>query len=139
MPGDPFDAGGLMSITSLNDTLYLTCGATIDGEPVGGMVRFIGPSYTEDCQLFASLSDVNGSEGRLQLGPNPASGLVNIQWDPGAPPVQRMMITDALGREVWQQTGSVRHVDVQHWPAGLYHLRAVWGDGRVEHLPFVVE
>lgn len=139
MPGDPFDAGGQMSITSLNDTLYITCGATIDGEPVGYMARFIGPSYTEDCQLFASLADVDGSEGRLQIGPNPASGLVNIQWDPGAPPVQRMMITDALGREVWQRTGSVRHVDVQHWPAGLYHLRAVWGDGRVEHLPFVVE
>jgi hypothetical protein len=139
MPGDPQESGSIMSIAFFLDTLYLTCGATIDGEPVGFMARFIGPSYTEDCELFASLADVDGSEGRLHIGPNPASGLVNIQWDPGLPLVQRIMITDALGREVWQQTGSVRHVDVQQWPAGLYHLRAVWSDGRMEHLPFVVE
>jgi hypothetical protein len=139
MPGDLESSGYVNSIGFLSDTLYVTCGLTIDGVDVGGMARFIGPSYTEDCEQFASLADVDGSEGRLQIGPNPASGLVNIQWDPSLPPVQQMMITDALGREVWHEAGSVRHVDVQHWPAGLYHLRAVWGDGRVEHLPFVVE
>ena len=139
MPGDPQESGDIVSIEALNDTLYLTCGATIDGEPVGYMARFIGSSYTEDCELVASVSDVNGSEGRLQIGPNPASDRVNFQWDLGPPPAQRVLVMDALGRELWHQTGTVRHVDVQHWPAGLYHLRAVWGDGRMEHLPFVVE
>jgi hypothetical protein len=57
MPGEPFETGGQKSITSLNDTLYVTCGETIAGEPVGYMARFVGPDLTEECALVTEVPE----------------------------------------------------------------------------------
>jgi hypothetical protein len=63
MPGNPYEGGGEMSITSLNDTLYVTCGATIAGEPVGYMARFVGPDPTEQCALATAVPEPTSGAG----------------------------------------------------------------------------
>jgi hypothetical protein len=57
MPGDPQETGSISSIAFLSDTLYIKCGATIDGEPVGGMARFVGPVLTEECALVTEVPE----------------------------------------------------------------------------------
>ncbi len=139
MPGDPFDAGGQMSITSLNDTLYVTCGATIAGVPAGYMARFVGPSFTEDCALVTGVSEAPHGVPRLRLGPVPAVSRLTLTWDATLSMSAEVRVADVFGRTVMSRTALPATIDVDAWARGPYYLSVRWNDGYTEHHAFVLD
>lgn len=62
----------------------------------------------------------------LQVWPNPVGDWINITFSPPAEFTQqgalRITVQDALGREVIRNPFTAQPIDVQHLPAGTYHV-----------------
>jgi hypothetical protein len=69
--------------------------------------------------------------GNLHLYPNPADGLVYIQWDADGAPVDKIMITDIRGNRIAvinTPQGTQATVDMQPFPAGVYLVQVFRGE-----------
>ena len=65
--------------------------------------------------------------GFWQVFPNPSTGWLHLTWAEDAQ-VEHLSIFDGLGRLVWQQnleSNGQSHLNLNHLPAGIYHLRLV--------------
>ena len=93
-------------------------------------------------QQDASSTSVSGPEsGRaLKIWPNPVSGLLHLQLPDGESEVERIVVSDMLGRVMLRKdrvTGS--GIDVSALPAGMYLLKLQTAAGKACTGKFVKE
>ncbi len=107
-------------------------GRLVTAAPDGGLLRSAWPVAAD------AMSPALATASPLRLWPNPASGAVRI--DAGTPERVAAMVHDVLGRVVARLDGPG---DALSWDAsasapGVYVVRAVTADGRVETARVVV-
>lgn len=95
-------------------------------------------NVTVDCAVVTGTSEASVDlVGDVKIMPVPSDKLVTVQWNLLASRNTQLeaVICDAQGREVWREkTGNDKgphsmQVAVETWPAGLYRVRFVSGDG----------
>jgi hypothetical protein len=97
-----------------------------------GVWRTTGPAVVGEAAPEAEASAFG-----VSVSPNPAGGRVEVSvTGSGGVPV-RVVVLDALGREVAVVSEGAGSVDVSAWPSGVYVVRAEAG-GRVASARLVV-
>jgi hypothetical protein len=131
-PGTPPSNGRVFWAVRGSDGRLYVGGIRLGGANPGWTFRTAAPFVAGESVPAPEASGLD-----VSVGPNPAGGRVEVSvTGSGGVPV-RVVVLDALGREVAVVGEGVRSVDVSAWPAGVYVVRATAGGG-VASAPFVV-
>jgi hypothetical protein len=100
---------------------------------------FLGSdNKTVDCAQASATSEASGEIiGDVKVSPVPADRFVNLQWTLASSQntLYEIVICDVQGREVWRSRAGdekglhTQQITVGQWPAGLYRIRFVAGNG----------
>ncbi len=102
VPGDFRASGGIWSMDFYHDTLFVACGAVLDGDSVNRAAKFIGEEYETECSEPVGFDvHYNDRESSFTLHPNPTSGLLHVALYGLRP--REVFVADAVGRLVLQQ------------------------------------
>lgn len=77
--------------------------------------------------MVTDLSTPGAAVYRLQVFPNPSTGVVHISLADSGELIRQLVVVDALGREVYrdnQLINSQLTLNMNAWPAGIYYLMA---------------
>ena len=92
--------------------------------------RFDSDPWMAERKDFSNLS--SEKESQIQLYPNPAKDLLHLKTQKS---IERLQILNSTGQVVHQQTQDFSQIQIDHLPAGFYHLKLI--SDEVMTLPFV--
>ncbi len=89
-------------------------------------VRIIGAEncisdFSEGIDAIVTTQDIIDEE-KIHVFPNPSSGLFTLELDPDLE-VNHITIYNLAGKEIYQQKGISRNIDLSHLPKGQYFIR----------------
>ncbi len=131
-------ANGVSSMDFMGDTLYVGCGATVDGVPVGHAARYIGPDFTDSCGTVTFVPVTEPEPVALTAYPSPADGSITFTCSGANAADVHLHVLDALGRMVWNGLGPSHEVIVSSWGAGIFTAVATGRSGMVRRTRFMV-
>ena len=99
---------------------------------IGNIVDQCSPVLMSSCNLASEGFAYNA----LKIYPNPTTTILNISNN--KLPIDKIIITDMLGKKILEQNGKTSQLDVQELQQGMYILR-VFSDGGVVDYKFVKE
>ena len=64
--GGDFGENEVTAMAFYNDTLYIGCGldAVVDGQPIGGVAKFVAPAFQNNCSGTAALAETASDQGQ---------------------------------------------------------------------------
>ncbi|MBL0128819.1 MAG: T9SS type A sorting domain-containing protein [Flavobacteriales bacterium] len=136
--GDFTTTAGIKAMDFYQDTLFVACGTTLDGDTVNGTAKFIGEEYTTVCSGPVGLS-VSPRNSQLGIHPNPGTDQV---WITGLSPGTNLIeVRDPLGRTVHMQrmTEAAGNIETSSWAIGIYFIRVTGTEGTYQVLQWVKE
>lgn len=131
VPGDFRESDGIWSMAFYQDTLFVVCGAELDGQPVNRAAKFMGEEYEMECSGPVGVMEWPASpRAPIIVHPNP--GFTYFQLQGLGPRPALVQLRDVQGRIV-QRTNTV--VDLQPigastLPAGVYLVEVIMENGR---------
>lgn len=135
VPGDFRASGGIWGMDFYQDTLFVACGTTLDGEIVNGTAKFIGEQYESECSGPVGVGGPIPVAG-AQVLPNPGHEFCNVTLRGNQRAI--VQVSDALGRSVWtlSVSGGVS-MNTVDWPPGTYIITITTSDGARQVLRWV--
>lgn len=125
------------SMAFYHDTLFITCGDSLNGQPANYIARWVGGAFEQDCETVGIGEHGFGPAGKLTVGPVETDGRTLFGLPDGR---FTMEVFDATGRhmgtQVMNSSGGHAHMDEVFTTDGLYIVR-VMGKGYLATARFV--
>jgi hypothetical protein len=122
------------------DTLYIGGGFwTIDGDTVNRIAKWTGGSYVDTCGVQNFIPEEVALNKMISVYPNPASGIVTIDFPESAGEKCTLQITDISGRQIREEkyiSEKIHSLDVSGLKSGIYFIR-ITGDNYTGQVKFI--
>jgi hypothetical protein len=139
VPGDFRASGGIWSMAFYHDTLFVACGAVLDGNSVNRAAKFIGEVYEAECSGPVGLGEqLDMASAHISLYPNPGSTfqLTGLGQRPAL-----LRVLDVQGRTVREGIPATEYapVDMEEIRPGTYLVEVQLANERREMIRWVKE
>jgi Secretion system C-terminal sorting domain len=128
------------TIAVLDSELYVGGGFwTVDGDSVNKVVKWIGGSFADSCGHLETGIDAPETTN-IVIYPNPASSILTFQFE-DATSTRSIVVTDHLGRKVWQTVSNQLTVDLpaHEFANGMYFYTIIEDQLRLSSGKFLIE
>ncbi len=125
------------SMAFYHDTLFITCGDSLNGEPANYVARWVGGAFEQICEQVGIAEEASLPNAIITIGPEGGGGRTIFGLPDG---FFQVTVFDATGRQVashWinSHDGRAQMEHITHAP-GLYLLRAT-GAGYIGSARFI--
>lgn len=123
-PGGNFTGyGGGGEIEFFNDTLYMACRDSVDGQFVNNLAKYVGDFDFEECSTVGSIG-LTQRTPEFRLYPNPAENEITIESDSQITTQVSVTVFNSLGKIVlaslWREGASKHTIPVRTLRSGFY-------------------